>query len=55
VTCDIRGHHLEAGVPSGAGPPERVGYGGANIVSVTLAVARHADGSVSVDCRVGTS
>jgi len=53
VTCDIRGHHLEAGIPSGAGP-ERDGYGGANIVSVTLAVARHVDGSVTADCHVGS-
>ena len=55
VTCDIRGHHLEAGVPEITGQTERTGYGGKNIVSVRLALLRHADGSVTADCGVGNA
>ncbi len=51
VTCDIRGHHLEMGVPEYTGPSGSVGYNGANIVGVTLTVGRHTDGSVSASCR----
>jgi hypothetical protein len=57
VTCDILGHHLEAGVPVGTGPEGRVstGYGGANIVSVVLTVAHNRDGSVSASCHRGNA
>src|SRR6266545_1414685 len=52
VTCDILGHHLEAGVPVPTGPEGRVstGYGGVNIVSVVLTIAHNRDGSVSASC-----
>ena len=57
VTCDIRGHHLAVGVPLQRGPDARTsnGYGGAGIVSVTLTVAHHADGSVAASCQTGDS
>lgn len=50
VTCDILGHHLEAGVPLGVGQPASVGFGGASIVGVTLEVTRESDGSVRGSC-----
>jgi len=53
VTCDIRGHHLDFGVPAQTGPSGSVGYSGANIVSVTLTVARRADGAVEARCHTG--
>lgn len=54
VTCDILGHHLEIGVPVEAtGQPSSEGYGGANVVSVTLGVALNKDGSVSASCHQG--
>lgn len=49
ITCDIRGHHLEAGVPSDTGPLT-VGYSGAT-VGVYLTVQRREDGSVVADCH----
>jgi hypothetical protein len=51
ITCDIRSHHLEAGVPTYTGGPLNVGYNGANIVGVTMTVERYDDGSVAVDCH----
>jgi hypothetical protein len=53
VTCDIRGHHLDIGVPVDTGPGGSVGYNGANVVSVTLTLGRHADGSVEASCHTG--
>jgi hypothetical protein len=55
VTCDILGHHLEVGVPveSGPGSGASNGYGGANVITVTLAVAHRRDGSVSATCHRG--
>jgi hypothetical protein len=53
VTCDIRGHHLEAGVPAYTGGPLTVGYDGLNIVPVTMTVERGDDGSVEVACHTG--
>ena len=57
LTCDILGHHLEAGVPVGTGADGRVrtGYGGANIVSVVLSVAHNSGGSVSASCHKGNA
>src|ERR1041385_4685484 len=51
VTCDILGHHLRVGVPVETGLGASEGYGGANVVSVTLKVTRNRDGSVPADCR----
>ena len=51
VTCDIRGHHLDFGVPAHTGPSGSVGYSGAYIVGVTLTVVRRADGSVEARCH----
>jgi hypothetical protein len=53
VSCDILGHHLEVGVPVQRGPDARAGngYGGAGIVSVTLTVVHHRDGSVAASCH----
>lgn len=53
VTCDIRGHHLEAGVPAYTAGPLTVGYDGLNIIPVTMTVQRHDDGSVEVACHTG--
>jgi hypothetical protein len=53
VTCDIRGHHLEAGVPAYTGGPVTVGYDGLNILPVTMTVQRHDDGSVEAACHTG--
>ena len=54
VTCAILGHHLALGVPTEIGPSSSTGYGGTNVVSVTLAVALHRDGSVAATCHTGT-
>jgi hypothetical protein len=51
VTCNIRGRHLELGVPTSTGPSASVGYGGANIVGVTLTAGRQADGAVDASCH----
>jgi len=53
VTCDILGHHLEAGVPveRGQDAKETTGFGGAGVVSVALTVAHNSDGSVTASCR----
>lgn len=55
VTCNILGHHLEAGVPDATGPDAKlsVGYGGANISSVVLTVTHNSDGSVTASCHTG--
>jgi hypothetical protein len=55
VTCDIRGHHLQVGVPVEAGQDARAseGWDGANVVPVVLSVTRGADGSVLATCRRG--
>jgi len=57
VTCEILGHHLEAGVPVERGPDakETTGFGGATVVSVVLTVAHNSDGSVTASCHRGTS
>jgi hypothetical protein len=49
VTCDILGHHLEDGVPEDPGTSE-AGYGGKNVVSVSLRVTLNRDGSVTASC-----
>ena len=52
VTCNIRGHHLEIGVPSITGRPISTGFNGENVVGVNLEVTRHGDGSVTAACLV---
>jgi hypothetical protein len=52
VTCTILGHDLEDGVPIEYGTSS-TGYGGKNVISVTLAVTRNRDGSVTASCHVG--
>lgn len=54
VTCTIRGHHLQLGVPVSVGPPASTGFGGANVTTVILSVAHNRDGSVSANCHSGT-
>jgi hypothetical protein len=54
VTCTILGHRLEAGIPLGYATSNS-GYGGKNVIPVTLSVTRNGDGSVSASCRVGES
>jgi hypothetical protein len=52
VTCHILGHKLEAGVPIAYGTGG-VGWGGKDVVPVTLNVTRHPDGSVTARCHTG--
>ena len=51
ITCDIRGHHLDAGVPSYVGEPMSIAYNGRYIVGVTMTVELHEDGSLVADCH----
>jgi hypothetical protein len=53
VTSTILGHHLEEGVPLDYDVTASNGYGGKNVTSVTLAVTRNRDGSVTASCHVG--
>jgi hypothetical protein len=53
VTCTILGHRLEEGVPLDYDETASNGYGGKNVTSVTLAVTRNRDGSVTASCHVG--
>jgi hypothetical protein len=53
ITCEILGHHLRIGVPTEVGPPASTGFGGANIVTVTLTASLNRDGSVSARCLRG--
>ncbi len=52
VTCNIRGHHLELGVPTIIGHPTFTGFGGAKHDYVSLGITRHADGSVTAACLI---
>jgi len=52
VTCNIRGHELEDGVPIEYVTSSN-GYGGKNVTSVTLSVTHNRDGSVTASCHVG--
>jgi hypothetical protein len=54
VTCDILGHKLEDGVPIEFGTSSE-GYGGKNVISVTLSVTHNRDGSVTATCRRGNA
>jgi hypothetical protein len=53
VTCDILGHTLEIGVPVETGVTTSTGFGGNDVVTVTLKVARNRDGSVTASCQRG--
>jgi len=50
VTCNIRGHYLELGVPTTIGHPTFTGFGGQKYDYVSLEITRHADGSVTAAC-----
>jgi hypothetical protein len=52
VTCNIRGHHLELGVPKVTERPTFTGFGGKKHDYVSLGVTRHADGSVTAACLI---
>ena len=52
VTCNIRGHHLQLGVPTIIGHPTFTAFGGAKHDYVSLGVTRHADGSVTAACLI---
>ena len=54
VTCTILGHKLMTGVPLTVGSSS-TGYGGRNVVSVTLRVTLNQDRSVTASCRKGTN
>jgi hypothetical protein len=53
VTCRILGHSLEAGVPIAYGTGG-IGWGGKDVVPVTLGITRHPDGSVTASCHTGS-
>ena len=53
ILCNIRGHGLELGVPLPSSPLGSVGYSGANIVPVTLELARGRDGALTASCHDG--
>ena len=53
ISCDIDGHLLDAGIPSRPREPDSVGYGGANVVSVSLDVTREPDGTLTASCHDG--
>jgi hypothetical protein len=55
LTCDILGHHLEAGVPSRSGEPSSVGISGNHIDIAILQVSRDRGGTVSASCHAGDS
>jgi hypothetical protein len=55
VTCDIRDHQFALGAPTDTGPGASTCYSGANIVSITLIVSHHSDGSVGASCHTGGS
>jgi len=51
VVCDTHGRHLEDGVPIDAeGGGSETGYDGVGVISVSLRVTRHRDGSVTASC-----
>jgi hypothetical protein len=52
VTCLIRGHRLEAGVPLGQ-LTANGGFAGKDLAPLTLSVTRNGDGSVTARCHVG--
>jgi hypothetical protein len=54
VTCDILGHKLADGVPIEFATSS-TGYGGRNVISVTLSVTHNRDGSVTANCHKGNS
>jgi hypothetical protein len=53
VTCRILGHRLEAGVPIAYGTGG-IGWGGKDVVPVTLNITRHPDGAVTASCHTGS-
>lgn len=53
VICTILGHKLMTGVPLMVGSSS-TGYGGRNVVSVTLRVTLNRDRSVTASCHKGT-
>jgi hypothetical protein len=54
VTCEILGHKLEDGVPIEV-VTSSTGYGGKDVVSVTLSVTHDRDGSVTASCHKGNA
>lgn len=51
VVCEIGGRRLENGVPIDTeGDGSSTGYDGVGVGTVTLAVVRHRDGSVTATC-----
>lgn len=55
LTCTIRGHYLKLGVPDHAGSLGSTGFGGNDVVSVTLSGTRHPDSSITASCRDSNS
>jgi hypothetical protein len=53
VTCEILGHHLEAGIPLVVGQPTGTGFAGDDVITVDLRVTENRDGSVTASCRRG--
>jgi hypothetical protein len=55
LICRILNHRLQLGIPAGFGSIGSTGFGGKNVVAVTLTGARHADGSVTGSCHRGNA
>jgi hypothetical protein len=55
LICRILNHRLQLGIPTGFGSIGSAGFGGKNVVAVTLTGARHADGSVTGSCHRGNA
>ncbi len=53
LTCHIRGHHLELGIVDRVGSMGSNGFGGKDVVSVTLTATRHSDGAITTRCYQG--
>ena len=55
LICRILHHRLQLGIPARFGSIGSTGFGGKNVVTVTLTGARYADGSVTAGCHRGNA
>jgi hypothetical protein len=55
LVCTIRHHRLRLGIPDTVGSIGSTGFGGKDVVSVTLTGRRNADGSVTASCHRGSA
>lgn len=55
LVCTILHHRVQMGIPDRVGSIGSVGFGGKNVVSVTLTGTRYADGSITASCHRGSA